>query len=454
VHAAAAAGLWDISTSTYYIATVREPTWAYFSLFQRSKRGRHVTAQDRQYWYAALSLLLLRCPDGWDGAAEGAAASAPRHGGGGGWEVVGASFRGPDREGAVVEALLAPGRYLVLPVHTPGGRAGRAPSQPSSSSSSSSPFSAPTSSSSSAAAAAAASGGAFAVHVYSALPVAMEARTHPRAYDGPAVSYVAGHALALALHPRSTLGRGGGGGAGGGGGDEEGRRRRLASVAVGPGGRASAPAGAGAGAAAVIDLSGDDDVVVCSSSGTGVHVEAFVVRRAVFLSVVNDSPHAVTCRLRLAAGNLDLTSPFARVDAATAPAPASAPAIAAAEPASNGGWEKGSKPLSCYSLDHVALPPSSYRVVALGVAVDRRQAGSTGRGSAVDEADPAVLTLEGPADAALVWLHEVQVAGAEAVVGAGGGAVSAAAAAGFHVPLLPQFAAYPLHPVRYIGATC
>ena len=28
--------------------------------------------------------------------------------------------------GAVVEALLAPGRYLVLPVHTPGGRAGRA----------------------------------------------------------------------------------------------------------------------------------------------------------------------------------------------------------------------------------------------------------------------------------------------------------------------------------------
>ena len=60
----------DISTESYFTATVEasatstlthaSSTWCHFTLVQPTKRGRFLNAKDRQYWYSALSLVVLR----------------------------------------------------------------------------------------------------------------------------------------------------------------------------------------------------------------------------------------------------------------------------------------------------------------------------------------------------------------------------------------------------------
>ena len=49
----------DISTQSYFILKVLQPTWLYLTIIQKSKRGKSKSLKDRSYWYGNLSLIVL-----------------------------------------------------------------------------------------------------------------------------------------------------------------------------------------------------------------------------------------------------------------------------------------------------------------------------------------------------------------------------------------------------------
>jgi hypothetical protein len=82
--------------------TLLEHTWLYLTAIQRSKRGRYRTAEDRQYWYQSIGLVVFE-------EVAGQMQSLP----------VGFMACSPRRDSPPMELELQPGSYCVLPFTLP-----------------------------------------------------------------------------------------------------------------------------------------------------------------------------------------------------------------------------------------------------------------------------------------------------------------------------------------------
>ena len=52
----------DISTQSYFILRITQPTWIYLTIIQKTKRGKNRSEKFRNYWYGSLSLVVLELP--------------------------------------------------------------------------------------------------------------------------------------------------------------------------------------------------------------------------------------------------------------------------------------------------------------------------------------------------------------------------------------------------------
>ena len=51
--------MFDISTKSYFILRIKQPTWIYLTIIQKTKRGKNRSEKLRSYWYGSLSLVVL-----------------------------------------------------------------------------------------------------------------------------------------------------------------------------------------------------------------------------------------------------------------------------------------------------------------------------------------------------------------------------------------------------------
>lgn len=95
-----------------FILTIVDPTWLFLTIIQKTKRGRFITTEDRNYWYSAISFVVLKQDDCENGSIvfdHGLNFDRPG-------TVIGACFGNSRRCTDPLELHLDPGAYRIVPM--------------------------------------------------------------------------------------------------------------------------------------------------------------------------------------------------------------------------------------------------------------------------------------------------------------------------------------------------